>query len=63
MCRCVIRIDPATGWFEIHQYDDKKSITVALIRKQKWFQTGDTAQTETVTSCEQKSQYMCMLFI
>ena len=24
-------IDPATGWFEIQQYDDKKSITVAKI--------------------------------
>ena len=23
VCRCVTMIDPATGWFEIHQYDDK----------------------------------------
>jgi transposase InsO family protein len=30
-------IDPATGWFEIHQYDDKKSITVANIVEQEWF--------------------------
>ena len=30
-------IDPATGWFKIHQYDDKKSITVANIAEQKWF--------------------------
>jgi hypothetical protein len=27
-------INPATGWFEIKQYDDKKSITVANIVKQ-----------------------------
>ena len=30
-------IDPATGWFEIHQYDDKRSITVANITEQEWF--------------------------
>ena len=30
-------IDPATGWFEIHQYDDKKSITIANIGEQEWF--------------------------
>ena len=28
-------IDPASGWFEIHQYDDKKSITVANIIEQE----------------------------
>jgi hypothetical protein len=27
-------IDPATGWFEIQQYDDKQSITVANIVEQ-----------------------------
>ena len=32
--RCVTMIDPATGWFEIKQYDDKKSITVANIASQ-----------------------------
>jgi len=25
--KCVTMIDPASGWFEIAQYDDKKSIT------------------------------------
>jgi transposase InsO family protein len=30
-------IDPATGWFEIHQYNDKRSITVANIAEQEWF--------------------------
>jgi hypothetical protein len=29
-------IDPATVWFEIKQYDDKKSITVANIVEQEW---------------------------
>ena len=29
-------IDPATGWFEIAQYDDKKSINVANIVEQQW---------------------------
>ena len=37
ICKCVTMIDPATGWFEVHQYDDKKSITVANIIEQEWF--------------------------
>ena len=36
-CKCVTMIDPASGWFEIHQYDNKKSITVANIAEQEWF--------------------------
>ena len=23
ICKCITMIDPATGWFEVHQYDDK----------------------------------------
>ena len=34
--RCVTMIDPATGWFKIKQYDDKKCITVVNIVKQEW---------------------------
>ena len=37
MCKCVTMIDPVTGWFEIQQYDDKKSIIVANIIEQDWF--------------------------
>src|SRR5688500_15805739 len=37
VCKCVTMIDPASGWFEIHQYDDKRSITVANIAEQEWF--------------------------
>jgi hypothetical protein len=37
ICWCVTMIDPATGWFEIQQYDDKQSITVANIIEQEWF--------------------------
>jgi transposase InsO family protein len=37
ICRCVTMIDPATGWFEIAQYNDKRSITVANIAEQEWF--------------------------
>jgi hypothetical protein len=37
VCRCVTTIDPATGWFEIQQYDDNQSITVAIIIEQEWF--------------------------
>jgi RNase H-like domain found in reverse transcriptase len=37
ICRCVTMIDPATGWFEIQQYDDKQSITVANIIEKDWF--------------------------
>ena len=36
ICKCVTMIDPATGWFEIHQYDDKKSISIANIVEQQW---------------------------
>ena len=36
-CKCITMIDPAMGWFEIHQYDDKRSITVANIAEQEWF--------------------------
>ena len=31
ICKCVTMIDPATGWFEIHQYKDKQAITLANI--------------------------------
>ena len=37
ICKCVTMIDPATGWFEIHEYEDKRSITVANIAEQEWF--------------------------
>jgi hypothetical protein len=34
--KAVTMFDPATGWFEIKQYDDKRSITVANIVEQGW---------------------------
>ena len=34
--RAVTIIDPATGWFEIHEYDDKWAITIANILEQEW---------------------------
>jgi hypothetical protein len=37
ICKCVTMIDPATGWLEIQQYNDKQSITVANIVEQEWF--------------------------
>ena len=36
-CKCVTMINPASRWFEIHQYDDKQSITIADIVEQDWF--------------------------
>ena len=36
ICRCVTLIDPATGWFELQQYDDKRAISVANIVEQQW---------------------------
>ena len=36
-CKCFTLIDPASGWFEIHQYNDKRSVTVAIIAEQEWF--------------------------
>ena len=29
-------IDPATEWFEIHQYDDKRAISIANVVEQQW---------------------------
>ena len=37
VCRAVTMIDPATGWFEIAEYNDKRAITVANIVEQEWF--------------------------
>src|SRR5687767_12483623 len=37
VCKCVTMVDPASGWFEIHQYDNKRLITMANIAKQEWF--------------------------
>jgi transposase InsO family protein len=34
--QCCTMIDPATGWFEIASYDDKRSITIANIVEQTW---------------------------
>ena len=34
--KCVTMIDPATSWFEIHQYDDKRAITVVNITEEEW---------------------------
>jgi hypothetical protein len=35
--KCITMIKPATCWYEIHQYDDKRSINVANIAEQEWF--------------------------
>lgn len=35
ICKCVTKTDPATGWFEICQFGDKQSITVANIMEQE----------------------------
>src|SRR5687768_4978938 len=36
VCKCVTIIDLASGWFEIHQYDDKRAITIANVVEQGW---------------------------
>ena len=36
-CNAVTMIDPATGWFELHQIPDKRSDTVADIAEREWF--------------------------
>ena len=36
ICKAVTMIDPATGWIEINQYEDKKSISIANIAEQEW---------------------------
>ena len=30
-------IDPASGWFEIHPYADKRAVTIANVVEQQWF--------------------------
>ena len=30
-------IDPASGWFEVHQYGDKRAVTIANVVEQEWF--------------------------
>jgi tRNA A37 N6-isopentenylltransferase MiaA len=45
-------IDPATGWFEIKQYDDKKSITVANIVEQEWLTTMHYARRQKKKGCD-----------
>ena len=37
VCKAVTMIDPATGWFELHQTPDKRSDTVANMIEQEWF--------------------------
>ena len=37
VCNAVTMIDPATGWFELHQTPDKRSDTIANITEQEWF--------------------------
>ena len=37
ICKCVTMIDPASEWFEVHQYDNKRSVMVANIVEQEWF--------------------------
>ena len=34
--QAVTIIDPATGWFKIHEYDDKKAIAIANTLEQQW---------------------------
>ena len=34
--RALTMIDPATGWFEVVQYDDKQSDTIADLTEQQW---------------------------
>ena len=36
ICRAVTMTDPATGWFEVCQHDDKRSVTVANVVEQEW---------------------------
>jgi len=35
-CNCVTMIDPATGWFELHEVVNQQSDTVANIVEQEW---------------------------
>ena len=52
-------IDPATGWFEIHEYDDKRSITVANIVEQEWLSQYPWP---TQVVCDRGSEFMGQAF-
>ena len=52
-------IDPATGWFKIKQYNDKKSITVANIVKQEWLARYPRHYLITL---DQGSEFICQDF-
>ena len=51
--------DPATGWFEIHQYDDKRSVTVANIVEQEWL-TRYPWPTQVI--CDRGSEFIGQAF-
>ena len=34
ICKCITMIDPASGWFEIHLYVDKRAVTIANVVEQ-----------------------------
>ena len=34
--KCLTMIDPATGWFERHEYSDKRAGTIANLVEQQW---------------------------
>ena len=36
VCKCVTMIALASSWFEIHQYDDKRAITLANVVEHEW---------------------------
>jgi hypothetical protein len=36
VCKAVTMIDPATGWFEMHEWIDKESISIANIVEEQW---------------------------
>ena len=59
ICKCVTMIDPATGWFEIHQIDDKQAITVANVAEQEWFSRHPWP---TQVTCDHDSEFIAKEF-
>ncbi len=53
--KCVTMIDPATGWFEIAQYNDKQPITIANIVERYWL---NRYPLPTQVICDRGSEFM-----
>ena len=53
--QAVTIIDPATRWFKMHEYDDKRAITVANMLEQQWLARYPRP---SLTTCDQGNEFV-----